>query len=383
MTRAPSVTLFAKREPTVTGTARYARRLAEELRRLGLAVRERRSEPPWPPGLAGQLRRSGLDVNAFWASYPLVPPVPRRGVLHLTSQTVATSIALVRPMVPTIVTVHDLIPYALRGDPRLSTLRHRPDALLYRLALRGLARADAVVCDSTYTADEVARLTRVPDARLHVVALGTDLPVPPPAEQCDEALSRAGIGPGARYVLYVGSEDPRKNLMAAIEAFARLAPSYPDLVFLKVGAAHHADERGRLRAAACRLGVGKRVLFTDQVSEADLWSLYARAAVAVSPSLFEGFGLPVLEAMAAGAPVVAADRSSLPEAAGDAAILTSPDPDGIARAVRRVLDDPALADDLRLRGRVRAARFSWRRTAEMTLAVYERVASAAAPAAMT
>lgn len=379
MTRAPSVTLFAKREPTVTGTARYARRLAEELRRLGLEVRERRSEPPWPAGLAGQLRRSGLDVSAFWSSYPLVPPAPRRGVLHLTSQTIATSIALARPMVPTVVTVHDLIPYVLRGDPRLSTLRHGPDALLYRLALRGLARADALVCDSTYTADEVARLTRVPDARLHVVPLGTDLPVLPPAEQVDEALRRAGIGSGARYVLYVGSEDPRKNLMSAIEAIARLAPGYPDLVFLKVGAAHHADERRRLCAAARRLGVLERVVFTDQVSEADLWCLYARATVAIAPSLFEGFGLPVLEAMAAGAPVVAADRSSLPEAAGDAALLTSPDPGGLAREIRRVLDDPALADELRARGRDRAARFSWRRTAEMTLAVYERVASAAAP----
>ncbi len=132
----------------------------------------------------------------------------------------------------------------------------------------------------------------------------------------------------------------------------------------------HEDE---LRARADDLGLGGDVVFPPWVDAAQLEGLYALAACVVFPSLYEGFGLPVLEAMARGVAVACSDRSSLPEVAGDAALLFDPeDPRAIAGAMRRLLDDHALAERLAARGRERAAGFTWRRTAELTHAAYER-----------
>ncbi len=372
MSRRPAVLLFEKQEPTTTGTSRYATRLAVALQDLGYAVAERRSAPPWPGWLGRAVRRTGLDLSAFWSSYPPIPP-PRHGaVLHITSQTLATSLAFVRPRGPTVVTVHDILPFTLRDDPALSTLRHPLDALCYRLALRGLANAQALICDSRYTADELARVVPGVVGRITVVPLGVDVQGLGQARVETEMLRRLGV-PDGRYLLYVGSEDPRKNLPALIRAFAHLARSRPDLYFVKVGVAHHTRRRAEIKRLADELGVAERLVFLEHVDDAQLGAIYACAAVAVQPSLFEGFGLPVLEAMAAGAPVVAADRSSLPEIAGGAALLAPPDARGLADAIARVIDDHGFADELRERGYQHAARHSWRRVAEETAAVYQRV----------
>jgi glycosyltransferase involved in cell wall biosynthesis len=378
VSRDRSVTLFAKHEPTLTGTARYAAALADELARLGWRVRGRASRSPLPGWLGAAARRRGFDLAAVWASYPLVPPRADGSVLHLTSQTVATAVALARPPGPLVVTVHDILPWVLRHDPELATLRQPLDRALYRLALRGLAAADLLLADSRATADDLSRELGVRDDALAVVPLGVDGERFRPSGRVDEARRRYVLPRECQHVIYVGSEDPRKNLTTLVEAFARVAARHPSARLVKVGAAHHAGERGRLRALAERRGIADRVRFLDQVPEADLAPLYGAAAVCAIPSRHEGFGLPVLEAMACGVPVVCANRSSLPEVAGDAALVVEPTPEAFAEAIGRLLDDAALRSDLRQRGLSRAAGYTWRRTAELTAECY-RLARTARP----
>ena len=181
------------------------------------------------------------------------------------------------------------------------------------------------------------------------------------------------------YCLFVGNLEPRKNLARLIEAFALMATrapaggTAPQLVLAGTRAWLYS---GILSAVAAR-GVADRVVFTGYVPPGDLPALYAGAACFVFPSVYEGFGLPVLEAMAAGAPVVASRVGAIPEVAGDAALLVdAAQPAALAEAIEAVLADAGLRARLVERGRARARLFSWEATARRTLAVYEAVAYA-------
>jgi glycosyltransferase involved in cell wall biosynthesis len=171
-------------------------------------------------------------------------------------------------------------------------------------------------------------------------------------------------------VLSVSAKRPHKNLVALLDALAAIpADTRPVLVLPGYPTWHEAD----LREHAGRLGVEDDVRFLGWVSADDLEGLYAMSECFVFPSLYEGFGLPVLEAMRRGVPVACSDRSSLPEVAGDAALLFDPDdPGAIRQAMERLLGDRALAGELARLGRARAEEFSWERSARETLASYER-----------
>jgi glycosyltransferase involved in cell wall biosynthesis len=184
------------------------------------------------------------------------------------------------------------------------------------------------------------------------------------------ALGRYGVEPP--YILYVGSLEKRKNLPRLLQAYARLRQDLPGWKLVIVGARKW--KSAPIFDTLSRLGLEPYVHFTGFVEEDDLPALYNGADLFCFPSLYEGFGLPVLEAMACGTPVVTSSTSSLPEVAGEAALLVDPyDVEAIAAAMRRVLSDPELAQDLRARGLARAAQFTWERTARETIAVYERV----------
>jgi glycosyltransferase involved in cell wall biosynthesis len=182
------------------------------------------------------------------------------------------------------------------------------------------------------------------------------------------------------YVLFVGSEQPRKNLGALLAAIAHLADhgALGRLRLVKVGepgsdSRYREETIARLRA----LGLGDRVLFTGWLSDPQLAAAYAGATCLVLPSLYEGFGLPPVEAMACGCPVVASTNGSLEEVLGDAALrLPSCDPESIAAAIRRMVEEPRLAATLRERGLRHAAEFTWERTAAETRAAYARFAKA-------
>ena len=368
------VALIAKPGATHTGVGRYVATLAQGVRDLGLDVRQAAPVLPPLPGAAwGLLRRAGIDARSFLLNYPLWASYPAADVYHLTSQNLASVLCFRRPRRPVVVTVHDIIPYLLRNDPALSPYRNRGDRLFDRLAMSGLRRADRLVADSEYTRQRLVDYLHIPQERIEVVHLGVDPDRFRPLPVSSDIYARYGLRAGVRYLIYAGSEDARKNLPALVKALAVVRGDRGDVELLKVGRAHHAAGRQELIALSEQLGVRSAVHFLDDVPEADLPLLYGLAAVCVMPSLYEGFGFPVLEAMACGTPVICANATSLPELAGDAAIVV----DGgagfaerLAQELGRLLRDPELAGELRARGLARAARFRWSETAGRMARLY-------------
>lgn len=264
-----------------------------------------------------------------------------------------------------VVTIHDLIyrrfPEAHGG---LKALGMRA---LVPLAARAAHR---IVTDSRATRDDLVELLRVPEAKIDVVALA-GAPArarPTPAPELRERL-RLG-GEGDRPLLLSASAKRRhKNLTTLLDAHVLLGDDRPLLVL----PGYPTDHEAQLRAHAAALGIAGDVRFLGWVGDADMEGLYAAAAAFAFPSLYEGFGLPVLDAMQRGVPVACSQRSALAEVAGDAALLfDASDPRSIADAIGQILGDPALAAGLRARGREQAARFTWEATAHGYLATYER-----------
>ena len=261
---------------------------------------------------------------------------------------------------PAVLTIHDLIPARL---PRLFTFRQR---ILYRASLSLALRAAAVViCISQATQSDLQSLCRVDRARTVVIPEAAADTFQPRAAEEIERVRAAHHLPGD-YTLFVGSNKPHKNLPALIEAYSGV-PGAPALVI-----AGHEDPRDDgARRAVERLNLTERVRFAGGILEDDLPALYSGARAFIFPSLYEGFGLPPLEAMACGVPVACSGIPSLRETAGDAALYFDPkDKGSIAGALERILVDGALRADLRIRGLRRASELSWDVTAKKTLQAY-------------
>jgi glycosyltransferase involved in cell wall biosynthesis len=268
-----------------------------------------------------------------------------------------------------VTTIHDLnylvVPEAHFG------LRGLGMRVLVPLAARTSHR---VIADSAATRDDlVARLGVDPD-RIDVVPLGLGRPAAVAPTPAPELRTRLGLGDHA-VVLSLSAKRPHKNLRGLLDAVALIpAERRPVLVLPGYPTPHEAE----LRTHADALGIAADVRFLGWTSDADVEGLFAICDAFVFPSFYEGFGLPVLEAMARGVPVACSDRASLPEVAGDAALLFSPgEPASIAAALERLLRDRGEAERLRLAGRARAAGFTWERAADLTLAAYERALAAA------
>jgi glycosyltransferase involved in cell wall biosynthesis len=267
-----------------------------------------------------------------------------------------------------VTTVHDLVPLRL---PHLVPARHRwAVRCLLGPALR---RAKRVIAVSETTRQEVLARYRLAAERVVVVPEAAPAHFGPVAPETLEATRRR-YGLVRPYVLFVGYLEPKKNLGVLLEAVARLRRGghWGDTELVVVGAAGWgADPTARIRA----LGLDVAVRCVGPAPDADLPALYAGALAFAFPSLWEGFGLPVLEAMAAGAPVVASNRGALPEVTAGAALLVEPQAAPLADALGAVLGDPSLRARLRAAGVARAAAFSWERTARETLAVYRAAAA--------
>ena len=263
-----------------------------------------------------------------------------------------------------VVTVHDLI-YA-RFPEAHAGLRDKGMRVLVPGAVR---RSDRVIADSKSTRDDLVKLLGVAAERIDVVplGLGTVRRDAPLAEHDVRARFELGERP---VLLSLSAKRPHKNLLALLGALAQVAPAdRPVLVIPGYPTAHELE----LRARATALDLESDVRFPAWVSEEELEGLWATARAFVFPSLYEGFGLPVLEAMARGVPVACSNASSLPEVAGEAALLFDPrEESAIAQALRRVLEDEALRARLRALGVARAQEFTWERTARLTLESYAR-----------
>jgi glycosyltransferase involved in cell wall biosynthesis len=266
---------------------------------------------------------------------------------------------------PLVVTVHDLAPIRFADRyPR------RARALYKRGAAITAAEAARVICPSRSTALDVEEFYGVDRDHIRVVPHGVEM-ADLGLHDAERLWKRRGIA--EPYILWVGTQEQRKNVVAVLDAFTRVAEHHPLLTLVLHGPnGWLGDEVGeglRLR------GMHTRTIVSEgSLPRSELAALYARAAAFVYPSLYEGFGMPVLEAMACGTPVVTSNISALPETAGDAALLVDPlDDEALAECISRIIDDPTVAEDLSRRGQKRAAGFTWAESARRTWAVYEEV----------
>ena len=303
--------------------------------------------------------RAGLDLLYYPASYSYFP---------------AWNVGKV------VVTVHDTMAYK---HPDL-IFPNRRGRLAWRIKERAaVRRADRLVTVSESARRDVMEWHRLPESAVGVIPEGpSEAFYPRPAGPgSDAVLDRRGIDPSRRFLLYVGGLSPHKNLLRLIEAYARSgAPADADLVLVgDLGDVFHTHVP-ELRGAVARLGLAGRVRFTGFVPDEDLAHLDSRAYALVQPSLAEGFGLPPLEAMACGTPVLASRAGSLPEVIGDAGRFFEPtDVDAIADAIRRILDDPAGRDRLAARALNRSRLYTWDAAASALWAEFDALTNTRTP----
>ena len=295
-------------------------------------------------------------AEALW--YPLgLPRAARRQQLSLVHYPRHVFTRAVRLSVPAVVTIHDVFP--LRYPELYSGVIAHHQRLVTGPAARAATR---VVTGSEFSRVEIAELTGVPVERIAVTPYGVGRLFRP--LEVDEGWLRQRFGLARPYVLCIGTLEPRKNLIGALDAFERLRG---DAVLVLTGGRGWKDKELRSRLAS----FGGSLVMTGYLEDDELVKLLSAADCFIHPALFEGFGFPVVEAMACGAPVVSSDGGSLPEVVGDAGLLVPPTaPDAIAEAIARVLGDTALRNDLATRGLARARSFTWERCAEATAAVY-------------
>jgi glycosyltransferase involved in cell wall biosynthesis len=339
-----------------TGIGLYTANLLRALRQV--APQHEYVELSW--GRTEELR---IDQRLRWQQFELPRRAQAVGVdlLHVTG----FDAPLWKPC-PVVLTVHDLIgllfPTSLPPVSRFYWSRWLPRAIHW---------ADRIITDSEHTQRDLNRLLGIPAECVEVIYLGVNEAFQSLQDQAALETIRQRYSLPMGIILYVGTLEPRKGLDTLIAAYGTLAADAPHDVVI-------AGKRGwytePLFQQVEALGLGQRVHFTDYIPDEDLPALYNLAHLFVYPSRYEGFGLPVLEAMACGVPVVCTNAASVPEIVGDAALLVPPDDvEALAAAMRRVLDDRVLEAELVARGLERARSFTWEETARRTVQIYEEM----------
>ena len=276
---------------------------------------------------------------------------------------------------PTVVTVHDVIQLVLPEYQMLARQR-----VYFGLVTRALRHATAIITVSECSRQDLVRTVGIPIERVFVVENAISERLGPVTDEAALGAVRARYGLNEPFVLYLGANDLRKNLNRLIRAYAALPHALRDTHQLVVAGRQWPNDHPLYpdpKRVVRELGLEDRVIFTGGIPESEKAALLSAATVFAFPSLYEGFGLPVLEAMACGTPVLTSNTSSLPEVAGDAAIMIDPTSvEAIGGGLAGLLESPALRRDLAERGRARAAGYRWSEIAERTIEVYHRASRA-------
>lgn len=322
----------------------------------------------------------GSKTVGWWRLGGAVKKEIMRGeydLLHLTNQTLSF---LVSGTLSSVVTVHDII--------EVQKPQQKLTGIVNKYLYAGIKKADRIIAVSEYTANQVKDYYGVSDEKISVVynGVGSEFNIIDAfnATVGYQALRRElGLNEESKIVLYVGSDHPRKNVAIAIKAFAKARKKEKSLIFIKVGKPGIIVERERLLKEIDKLGVRKSVRFVGNVASERLNELYNLAEVFIFPSRFEGFGLPPLQAMACGTPVITTKATSLPEVVGDngkfgeqAVLVRKPDDvDGFAEDILKVISDVELVNDLSRKGIERVRKFDWQQTAKAVAGVYRGIIS--------
>lgn len=349
------VYLVSSETSSPTGLGGYTEALYQHARRIPELDLHR--IPISEPSILSQrlFSLAGIDWLTVKQNFPLWWSLPDDGVIHFTNQQQGLSLAYNKQLGRrSIVTVHDLIP--LMPISQYSLLQR----LLFKLSICGIRRAAHIIVDSEHTKYDVMKYLTLSEERITVIPLGINTKRFKPLHLKKKQYS----------ILYVGSEEPRKNFLLVLEAFALLKKKLPQAKLIKVGLPQWPDARQKALALMDQLGLNAQdVLFKGYVK--DIVEEYNRAELFVFPSLYEGFGFPVLEAMACGTPVISSNKTSLPEVGGNAAMYV----DGshaqeLAEKMYVILTDPLLKKNLREKGLRHVQNFSWDRSVKKVVHVY-------------
>lgn len=356
------------------GVSNYTEAL---IRHLGLVDRENRYTIFTTRGMNGSALHLPPNFTVRPSALPTINPrfripweqVLAPALLRLLKADVYHGVLNVMPLAspaPSVVTIHDLSPFLFPQTFR------RVNRTYTRWAIRVAARrAGHILAVSEFTRQEIIRWLEVAPERVTVTYNAADqrFTIPDPATL---AAFRRKAGLPERFILFIGTLEPRKNLPLLLDAYAKIAASTDAALVIGGGKGWLYDP---IFAKAEALNLGDRLRFAGFIDDAELPLWYAAATVFTLPSLYEGFGIPLLESMACGTPVVTTTSSSLPEVVGDAGLIVSPtDADALGDALLKLLNDDQLRADLRQRGLRRNRLFSWHETAERTLAVYRAAA---------
>jgi glycosyltransferase involved in cell wall biosynthesis len=366
----------------LSGTGTYTRKIVEYMMTVGSSTE---FVLVWPKEAAGPHLMSPGRMNILYA--PTGPAVVRavqeqrlirRAARHVDPDIIHYP-ASIGPWIPgmpagsmlkrCIVTVHDLA--YLKFPERFSVARR----LYYRMSMvRGARRAAHVIADSESTRQDLVELGGIPAERITVVHLGVEDKFAPVDDDAALARVREKYSLPPRFFLFVGTIEPRKNVACIVEAYAQLADGLADIDLVIAG--RRGWKFGPLYAQIERADLADRILMPGRIDDEDLPAVYSCAEAFVWPTIYEGFGLPLLEAMACGTPVISSDIGVVREVVGDAALLIDPrSPQQLADAMQRVISGEDFRDDLVQRGIARARQFRWEQTATRTLEVYRRVAN--------
>lgn len=342
--------LFAIDENEMTGVTNYINNLYKEFVKEKFPINIKKY-------LFKKINLNFLFVNLkdFLKNYPLFFPKGNEGIIHLPNYSYALPL-LLRKRNKTVITIHDLIPSVYKFPSVINQM-------LYKLCLIGIKKADWIITDSENTRKEIIRLLGYPAMKIMVVPLGVNKTV---------FRKKRSIEKERYSILYVGTEMPRKNLDILIKAFAKLKQKLPNARLIKVGKSHWPGAREKLMNLARNLKVLDSIEFKDYVE--DIVTEYNKAELFVFPSLYEGFGLPVLEAMACEVPVICSDKTSLPEVGGDAVVyFDGHNINDLTEKMFKILTDKRRQKILIKKGLVQAQKFSWKETAKKTIEVYKKV----------
>ena len=281
-------------------------------------------------------------------------------IKHITSQELAYTLKFLKNH-RTVVTCYDLIPWVFDNDK----------SFIWKENMKWMSYADCIITISNFSKAELIKYLDYPEEKIEIVYPAVDHSIYYPKRSKD-ILEKYGISKDEKVIIYVGSETPRQNVPVIIEAFSKLKERIPEVRLIKVGESQSADARVKIINLINSLKLQDDVIFLEYVPEEDMPKLYNASDLLVYPCEYAGFGLPPLEAMSCGTPVITSDTSSLPEVVGDAGIMIEPKDDTLmAEKMYEVLTSVDLRNEMIKKGLKRAEMFKWQEAADKTLNIYK------------